>query len=119
MALDLDALVQRLHTISPTGPTEAVGPSERPDNTRADFDWTKSLVREGLIRHFGVIPSRPDLLTLAQYLQEDLRANLTPPTRSEARRTVPLLNWYGRNWALIDPLLTCVDLTALTASKTS
>jgi hypothetical protein len=79
------------------------------DAMLGNFDPAASPALAGIRLHFGVMPSRPELFSIAEVVHDLDPNSITPLTRMHKRRKMALLKWFDANWQAIQPLLNRLD----------
>jgi hypothetical protein len=105
----LDGIVRELRQESFHRRSETIAEMRGVEQMLGDFNPETSPALAGITRHFGVIPSRPELFSIAQCLRDLDPDNLTPLARMHRRRKMALLKWFDANWTMIEPLLSRID----------
>jgi hypothetical protein len=109
IAAGLDDIVRELRQESSHRRSETISEMRGVDQMLAGFDPTHSPALTGIIRHFGVSPTRPELFSIAQCVRGIQPTRMTPLTRMHRRRKMTLLKWFDVNWTVIEPLLSQIE----------
>jgi hypothetical protein len=101
----LDTTVRELVQQSLTRRSETITEMKGVEKLLGDFNPEISPAVAGIVHHFGVMPSRPELFSIAECIKQIGPANIGPLTRMHKRRKLALLKWYDQNWDVIATLL--------------
>jgi hypothetical protein len=105
----LDGVVRELRQEPFHRRSETIAEMKGVEQMLGDFNPEAAPAIAGITRHFGVIPSRPELFSIAQCLHDLDPANIAPLARMHRRRKMALLKWFDANWTIIEPLLRRID----------
>jgi hypothetical protein len=105
----LDVIVRELHQESSHRRSETISEMKGVEKMLDGFDPDRSPAIEGISRHFGLLPSRPELFSIAECLRDMQPTIMTPLTRMHRRRKMALLKWFDANWSVIQPLLCRIE----------
>jgi hypothetical protein len=105
----LDGIVRELREERPQRRNETISEMRGVERMLSNFDPTTSPALPGIVHHFGIMPSRSELYSIAQVIHSVQPTATAPLTRTHKRRKLALLQWFDAHWDAIEPTLSQID----------